>query len=326
MKNFIRLVLICLLCLMVPGVNLHAETDQKAEEKEKKEIILKDTRVDPSRIVITEPFFMDDYRTHLRYATLIGIPAIYIYYGIDHWNWGENDNWRWAHERWFQYNTHHGGADKVGHVHSHYMLMRGLYGIFDYTEEGRSTKWLYSILLTGFIGTMIEVGDAFTDTYGFSTEDLICDFAGIAAGALFEASPFLDNFFAFTWEYVPSRGFQKYKRAGQDFTQDYSGSKWLLSLKLSGFKWLGWKIPEFLRYITLDCGYYTRAYEVYDRNIGIPESEKSRYLFYGISFNFVEIAGDLYENRNSRMSRITQFPFKLYHPPVGYQNSYALDK
>ena len=274
----------------------------------------------------SEPFFLDDYKKPFRYATLAGVPLISFWYGWKAWGWGDNRGWHWADEKWFQYDTQHGGVDKIGHAWTHFWIQRTLYQIFNYTENGDSSKWIYSGVLTGVIGTMIEVGDAMADKYGFGTGDLIFDFAGLGLGILFDAVPWIDDFFSFTWGWIPSDPYREYSKKWQDFTQDYSGHKYLLSFKLAGFEKMGWDIPDFMRYIKLDVGYYVKGYEEYDRLAGIPESEKSRYFMFGISVNFEEVAADFFEKRDSRYSEMAQYPFKYFHVPVSYEHGIAIDK
>lgn len=273
-----------------------------------------------------EPFFLDDYKPELRWGTLIGVPAIVVWYGVKAWGWGENRGWQWADEDWFGYNTQHGGVDKLGHVWTHYMLFRTMYNVFDYTENGGFNKWIWSGVLTGAIGTVIEIGDGMTDKYGFSNEDMISDFTGIGIGILLKAVPVVDNFFSYTWGWEPSDPYIKYHAKWQDFTQDYSGHKYIISFKMAGFKKLGWDMPNFLRYINIDFGYYTKNYESYDRKAGIPESEKSRNFMVGVSLNFEEVVADLFDNPESRYCEISQYPFKLIHVPVGYEHEMSIDK
>jgi len=148
-----------------------------------------------------------------RYAVLIGRPTTILVYALETWDWGEHSKWRWGDEGWFGRGTHLGGADKLGHAFACYLIQRSSYAAFDWTENGEWTKWLYSIMVSGLVGTGIEIGDAFTGRYGFSPEDLTVDWAGILLGVALDAVPALDAFVGFSVTYWPTHGFTKYDEA-----------------------------------------------------------------------------------------------------------------
>ncbi len=276
------------------------------------------------KLSIKEPG-QETHKAIIRYGTLIGLPITTILYGSNAWGWGQNHSWQWGNERWFKRSTDSGGADKVGHGYSHYVLQRIAYATFDYTENGAPTKWTYSLFTSITIGTMVEIGDAFSGHYGFSYEDLIADYLGIAIGAALDRYPVLDAFFGISAEYVPSKGLREDPSKGYlDAASDYSGYKVMMNFKLAGFRYIGWDVPEFFRYIMLDAGYYTRGYTPQDRYIGI--TEKKRYWFVGISINFVEVIKDLYKDKESRLCWLSQQPFKYYHVPVGYKYEKSIDE
>jgi hypothetical protein len=265
------------------------------------------------------------HKAIIRYTTLIGLPITTIIYGSNAWGWGQNHSWQWGSERWFKRSTDSGGADKVGHGYSHYVLQRIAYATFDYTENGAPSKWTYSLFTSITIGTMVEIGDAFSGHYGFSYEDLIADYIGIAIGAALDRYPVLDAFFGISAEYVPSEGLRKDpSKSYLDAASDYSGYKVMMNFKLGGFHYIGWDVPEFFRYIMFDAGYYTRGYTSQDRYIG--KTEKKRYWFVGISINFVEVVKDLYKDKESRLCWLSQQPFKYYHVPVGYKYEKSIDE
>ncbi len=238
-------------------------------------------------------------------------------YGAEVWSWGEND-WRWADEGWFGENTDSGGSDKVGHLYAHYLGQRALNNIFEWSLGNKESALWCSVATTTAVGLFIEVGDATSGKYGFSYEDLVSDIVGIAAGALLETYPVADEFIGISWDYWPTDGFQEQTegRKKLHMTSDYGGAKVLLNFKLAGFNAIGWDIPEFMRYIMLDVGYYARGYTKYDRD----DREKERDIYVGVSLNFIEVVRDLFDgsSRNGRLSKAMQQPFKYYHVPVGY--------
>lgn len=272
------------------------------------------------------PWWSDEdtsFKTGMRYTLLIGAPLATILYGSNTWNWGENHDWKWAHERWFQHDTDSGGADKAGHCFAHYMQTRIVYSMFSYTERSQNTALFYSGLTVGIIGTMIEVGDAFTGRYGFSKEDLIADYVGIAFAVLLEKFPAVDAFIGFTAHYWPTRGFRNDEdKTYLNFAGDYSGWKYMLNFKLAGFFYLGLELPEFLRYVQFDVGYYTREYTEYDNQEG--QFDERRHWFFGVSVNMRQVARD-FGRWNRNFSWILEQPFKYYHVPIGIENDQPID-
>lgn len=254
-------------------------------------------------------------------VVFIGVPIGTLVYGMATWNWGEEDGFHVRHEGFFGQNTANGGADKVGHAFSHYIAFRILHNYYDWSENGKNTKWFYSITTAASLGLLIEVGDAYTSEYGFSYEDLISDLTGISLGILLEYSPTLDSLIGYSWQYWPtSRYYGKNGEKPLNFTTDYNGSKFVLNFRLAGLQNFGLKLPNFLRYIQLDFGYFSRNY----RSGDVTDEGPYRSLYYGISLNFMEVVKDFFDNPESRTSRILQQPFKYYHIPAGYHQDYKI--
>ena len=221
----------------------------------------------------------------------------------------------------FGENTNAGGADKTGHAFSHYVAFRALHAYYNWSENGKSTKWFYSIPTATLLGLLIEVGDAYSSEYGFSYEDLVADMTGIGLGILLEYSPTLDSLIGYSWQYWPTdRYFDKFHSKPLNMTTDYNGAKFVLNFRLAGLQNLGLKLPNFLRYIQFDFGYFTRNYRSGDETDEGPY----RSLYYGISLNFMEVVKDFFDNPESRTCKILQVPFKYYHIPAGYSGDYKI--
>ncbi len=88
---------------------------------------------------------MDNSPTHYTMVVFIGVPIGTLVYGMATWNWGEEKGFHVRHEGFFGENTANGGADKVGHAFSHYIAFRVLHNYYDWSENGKNTKWFYSI-------------------------------------------------------------------------------------------------------------------------------------------------------------------------------------
>ncbi len=267
----------------------------------------------------------NDHKDLLRYSILFGSVPVTFLFGVKAWDWGSRHEFKSEREGWFGQDTSAGGSDKAGHFYAHYLIQRFVFFVFDYTEDGASSKYTYSILTTSMIGTMIEVGDGWSSLYGFSYEDLVVDLAGVFVGALLDYFPVLDAFIGFSVDYVPTSNYRKYFNKHETvplgWVTDYSGFRYLMNFKLAGFRYLGFKTPEFLRYITLDLGYYTKDFSTYDLEFkGRENLDRTRNWYFGISLNFAEVMRDFYTKKKGVLYTVTTKPFEYYHIPVGYRN------
>ncbi len=261
----------------------------------------------------------------LRYTILFGSMPVTFLFGVKAWDWGSRHEFKSEREGWFGQNTSAGGSDKVGHFYAHYLIQRSLYSIFDYTENGASRKYLYSILTTSVVGTAIEVGDGWSSLYGFSYEDLVVDLAGVFLGALLDYFPLLDAFFGFSVYYLPTSNYIKYFKKHETvplgWVTDYSGFRFMMNFKLAGFRYLGFKIPEFMRYINFDLGWFSRDFSSYDGEFTPREElDPRRQWYFGISLNFAEVMRDFHSRKEGVLYTVTTTPFEYYQIPVGYRH------
>ncbi|MDY6967941.1 MAG: DUF2279 domain-containing protein [Spirochaetota bacterium] len=272
----------------------------------------------------------DDLNTNInkrkivRNSFIITTPIVTFIFGSKIWDWGGSDHWKWADEGWFEHDTDSGGADKIGHFFSHYTMTRIFYSIFNYTDKDTSMEWFYTIILTCTVGALIEVGDAYSGKYGFSYQDLIADYIGIAIASFLEIFPTIDKCIGFSVEYQPTKGFREYNdKYILNCVSDYSGWKYMMNFKLSALKHLGLEGYDFLRYIMFDLGYYTKGYTKYDKHENLTDHR--RYWFMGISVNMMEVVSDFHSDKGSTFHWLTQQPFKYYHVPVGYKYNNTFD-
>jgi len=271
--------------------------------------------------ISNEPFTEGNSPTTPTLVMFIALPTFTLLYGVSTWDWGNQKSFHVNHEGFFGENTNAGGADKTGHAFSHYVAFRALHAYYDWSENGKSTKWFYSIVTASSLGLLIEVGDAYSSEYGFSYEDLVADMTGIGLGILLEYSPTLDSLIGYSWQYWPTDSyFDKFHSKPLNMTTDYNGAKFVLNFRLAGLQNLGLKLPNFLRYIQFDFGYFTRNYRSGDETDEGPY----RSLYYGISLNFMEVVKDFFDNPESRTCKILQVPFKYYHIPAGYSGDYKI--
>jgi hypothetical protein len=264
-------------------------------------------------------------KDYLRYSILFGSIPVTFLFGVKAWDWGSRHEFKSEREGWFGQDTSAGGSDKFGHFYAHYLIQRFFCFLFDYTEDGSSRKYTYSILTTTLVGTMIEVGDGWSSLYGFSYEDLVVDLAGVFVGALLDYFPVLDAFVGFSVDYVPTSNYRKYFKKHETvplgWVTDYSGFRYMMNFKLAGFRSLGLKTPAFLRYITLDLGFFSKDFSSYDGEFTAREKlNPTRNWYFGFSLNFAEVMRDFYTEKKGVLYTVTTKPFEYYHVPVGYRN------
>ncbi len=102
----------------------------------------------------------------------IGAP---IHYGTNPWHFTD--------EKYFQYDTYAGGADKASHFIVSSGVSRLLYDV--YIQDGHTVDqsfWL-AFATTMTAGIFVETGDAVT-VYGWSWQDVSADFLGTVSGLL----------------------------------------------------------------------------------------------------------------------------------------------
>jgi len=267
----------------------------------------------------------------IRYSVLFAVPVNTYVVSLLTWDWGRTTKFRFSHEGWFSRNTYSGGADKAAHLFSFYAIMRILYNIYDYTEDGAPVKWAYSAGWSTFLALGIEIGDGFCKNQnGFSIADLTMGFIGIGIGSLLELFPAVDAFMSLSAEYYPTKYFRKHPQRLKWFLDDYSGWRFMANIKLAGFRYVGVKVPEFMRYIMFDVGYYTHDYTRYDyRHAEIGRYveggfKKRREIFIGVSINMMEVVKDFFTDKEGFACRALQQPFKYYHVPAGVRHGFTL--
>ncbi|HNX60629.1 MAG TPA: DUF2279 domain-containing protein, partial [Spirochaetota bacterium] len=112
----------------------------------------------------------------VRNGILFGTVPVVFLFGVKAWDWSGDHSFYSRNEGWFGKGTDYAGADKAGHFFAHYMLQRSMYDVFNWTENGESQKWAYSLGVSLSTGFLIELGDGYSSKYGFSFQDLTMDY------------------------------------------------------------------------------------------------------------------------------------------------------
>ncbi len=193
-------------------------------------------------------------------------------WGIARWDWFQHSP-KIKSEGWFGRDTHAGGADKTGHFFMSYLLADLLHK--DFKQNGVQKPAKTAALTALATMTLLEVGDATSSKYGFSTEDLIADAAGVLASWFLASHPAWDRAIDIRMEYWPSAGFE----LSGDLASDYSGMRHLVAVRAD-------VIPAFsatpFQWLEFQAGYYTRGFRSFDEPLrGGPE----RHIYAGIGLN-----------------------------------------
>jgi len=127
--------------------------------------------------------------------------------------------------------------------------------------------------------TLVELGDATSDKFGASGEDLLADAIGVAASWWLATNPVWDNRIDIRMEYWPSNGFN----LKNDAVSDYSGMKHLVALRAEGFDMFR-HTP--LKWLELQAGYYTRGFRTFDE-----QEVPTRHTYIGLGISLPVLLG-----------------------------------
>lgn len=227
-------------------------------------------------------------------VNLTGI-GIITAWGVANWDYFSTSP-QTTSEGWFKNDTIYGGADKLGHIYSSYVLTHGLSNLYDSWCISKKDAAVYGALSSLAIVTYMEFGDAFSD-FGASKEDAAANVIGVIYGYFSYKNQQLADTLDLRWEYRPN------KDTFGDFTTDYENSKYLLALKLNGFDF---SHSSFLKHIELHAGYYTRGFSD-------PDATKERNVFIGIGLNLTDFFRSHSYNKTATLFKYYQIPATSLH-------------
>lgn len=216
-----------------------------------------------------------------------GLGAV-LGWGLLQWDYGAQGA-HLAHEGWFERDTPEGGADKLGHFYTGYVLSRafaGLYARWTPPADAAREAALTALLLT----SAIEAGDAFSP-YGLSREDLVMNALGSGLGyALARHTHWRER--------LDVRVEYRVNGHTDDITTDYEHSRYLVALKPAGFAALR-RTP--LRWLELQVGYYARGY-------GAPAAPDRRVSYVALGLNLVALGRAAGLHRTATFLQFYQIP------------------
>jgi hypothetical protein len=247
-----------------------------------------------------------------------GIPTAFALYGILFWDWGKIKKFKTRDEGWFEKNTYAGGADKLAHMYSHFLLTRASYSFYRNNGLSRDESLFHSTLLASSVGVLIEVGDGLSH-YGFAINDIISDFVGVGFGYLLNRYAYLDELIGLQFYWWNNSKDPEHK--GQKFNDpidDYNNQKYILNFRFAAIPVL----RDFVgtRYINFDIGGYSRGYK--DSS---SDDLTRRVLYTGFSLNLTQVLRDLFPK--SDYSYHTANFLKYYQPPLtGFEALSGIDR
>lgn len=255
----------------------------------------------PTEYTTEEPkLTKEELQTRVLYTNLVGA-AVVTAWGVAFWDYF-TVNPRMNNEGWFGADTKYGGADKLGHLYSTYLWSLGFASLYEYWGMEEEESMIYGPLTSWVFQGIMELGDSFSTTQGFSYEDMVMNTIGAGFYYLREKYPSVKNKLDLRLEYVPD-----FQSNADIFTQ-YNSMKYLFALKFSGFESMQ---SNFLRYGELHLGYYTRGYQE-----SAAYSQKERVVYVGIGINVSEVLASMGWLKTSKVFNYYQLPYT--YVPVGY--------
>lgn len=246
------------------------------------------------------PLTDDELRTRVLYTNLIGA-GIVTAWGTAFWDYftiapvaGD--------EGWFGKDTKYGGADKLGHMYSTYLWSLGFSSLYEYWGMSEDESIIYGPLTSWIFQGMMEVGDSFSESQGFSYEDIVMNTVGAAFYYVREKYPTVKSKLDLRLEYIPDFG------SDVDIFTQYNSMKYLFALKFSGFESME-DTP--MKYFELQLGYYTRGYQAQDDYL-----DKERVIYAGIGINSSEVLKAMGWEKTSKILNYYQLPYT--YVPFGY--------
>ena len=246
------------------------------------------------------PLSDEELRNRVIYTNLIGAGVV-MAWGTAFWDYftvkpvlGD--------EGWFQSDTKYGGADKFGHMYATYLWSLGFSSLYEYWGMKEEDALLYGPLTSWTFQFLMEIGDSFSETQGFSYEDVVMNTVGAAFYYVREKYPAVKSKLDLRIEYIPDFN------SDVDFFTQYNSMKYLFALKLSGFEELE-ETP--MKYFELQLGYYTRGYSE-EQNY----NNKERVIYAGVGINASEVLKAIGWTKTSKVLNYYQLPYT--YVPFGY--------
>lgn len=246
------------------------------------------------------PLSDEELRNRVIYTNAIGAGVVMLW-GTAFWDYFTTKPVM-GDEGWFASDTKYGGADKLGHMYSTYLWSLGFSSLFEYWGMKEEDSMLYGPLTSWVFQGLMEVGDSFSTTQGFSYEDMVMNTVGAAFYYVREKYPEVKRKVDLRLEYIPDFN------SNVDLFTQYNSMKYLFALKFSGFDSME-ETP--MKYFELQLGYYTRGYSEHENY-----ESKERVGYVGIGINASEVLKAMGWVKTSKVLNYYQLPYT--YVPFGY--------
>lgn len=223
----------------------------------------------------------------IRMTRVVGASVIAAW-GLISWDYGER-SLHSADEGWFGADSPEGGADKVGHLYSSYVMTRAFAGLYEQWGDSRPSAAREAVITTLLLTGFMELGDGISP-YGISHEDMIMNVAGSVIGHQLATREAWARRLDLRMEYAPNRT--------DDPLTDYQHSRYLVALKLGGFSATEGSPFQWLE---LHAGYFTRGYHT-------REAPNRRFSYLGLGINLSALLDRAGWHRSARLLRYYQVP------------------
>ena len=227
------------------------------------------------------------------YYTIMSSTVLCGLWGFATWDYGSSELHS-SNEDWFATDTRYGGADKLGHFWTTYAFSDALTSIYKSYGYGSRKASNYGALSAWAVQAVMEFGDATSENYGFSWEDMIANTLGALSSILMDRYPDIDRKIDFRVEYIFNGGIN-------GVFDDYSNLFYSIVLKLDGFDAIE---NTFLKYLEFHAGYYTRGFDT-------DEVSKKRDFYCGISVNFSKFFSQNGFKKTGKILEYFQLPYTV---------------
>jgi hypothetical protein len=212
----------------------------------------------------------------------VGWPLVIVFgtltlKGFTTWKWG-SASFRFNPEGWFGKDTGSFGMDKVGHGFATYAITELFVDQIRVKADEPNGAPITAATLASAVMLYVEIADGFSVDHGFAYEDLLSNTIGSGLSILRSSIPGMHELIDFRMEYLPSGN----KKGFHPLT-DYSGQKYLLALKLSGFDVTD---ESFFQYVELHAGYFARGFTKRERRRRV---EERRVPYFGVGLNMQQL-------------------------------------
>lgn len=187
----------------------------------------------------------------------------------------------------FEVTGYAGGADKLGHAWTGYLISRATTGFLTTAGWPRLESSIVAASISQVFFTLSEYEDALI--YQFEISDVIANVAGAAFAVLMVNVPEVDRLLDFRLEYVPSTDYRRTVRedGNIDFFQDYSGQSYMLALHLDAIP----RMPRVLGFADVVVGFESRHYSPMRADPSVAPTQR---LYLGVALNVQHVLAELF--------------------------------